>query len=308
MLFQKPGIYKITNIITKAVYIGQSVRVSIRWSRHKIALNNNEHCNKHFQNSWNTHGPDAFTCEALEYIEEPDLLKLKAKLSEREYYWIMEYTRLGIELYNTIQTPTMTNAGCLRIDVTEANTGAKNHQAKLTEQQAIDILTIDKDLSLTEVAEKYNITYACAKDLRLRRSWQYLDIDKVASRCIMSDTTREQLTKDLTNQTVSNEDLCGKYNISMSSLQKVKRELGLTSRNSKQLKIRTTPNRNLGKTLEYAQGSKNASSKLTEEQVREIKQLLKDKKSCMSIAKIYGVSNVAIGNIRDGNTWKHVIL
>jgi group I intron endonuclease len=306
MLFQKPGIYKITNLITNTAYIGQSLKLSIRWTRHKAALNTKTHKNEHLQRSWTKYSSSAFTCEALEYIETDDLLDLKLKLTEREYYWIMFYKNNGISLYNVIQTPTMTNAGCLRSDVTEALTGTKNHQAKLTEEQAISILTIDKDLSLEEVSEKYNITYACAKDLRLRRSWKHLDIGKVASRCLMSEETKEQLTNDLINQTISNDDLCIKYNISMSSVQKLKRSLGLTSRNSKQLKIRVTPNGNKGKTLDYAQGSKNINCKLTEEQVREIKQLLKDKKSCMFIAKLYGVSNVTIGNIRDGNTWKHI--
>jgi group I intron endonuclease len=48
--------------------------------------------------------------------------------------------------------------------------------------------------------------------------------------------------------------------------------------------------------------------KLNEEKVKEIKILLRQKKSITSISKIYGVSFETISDINKGRTWKHVIL
>jgi len=54
------------------------------------------------------------------------------------------------------------------------------------------------------------------------------------------------------------------------------------------------------------QGSKNGFSKLTENQVSEIKQLLNLNESCSSIAEKYDVGYYTIYYIRTGKTWKHV--
>lgn len=59
----------------------------------------------------------------------------------------------------------------------------------------------------------------------------------------------------------------------------------------------------------HAIGEMNNMAKLTEEQVKEIKFLLRDTKlSANKIGKRYGVSFWTIGDIRCGRTWKHVII
>ena len=92
----------------------------------------------------------------------------------------------------------------------------------------------------------------------------------------------------------------------MSTLQITKRKLGLTSRNSKPLKINTAPNPRKGKKFEWSQGIKNKRSKLNDDKVREIRVLLGGGRSCTSIGKLYNVSNVTIANIRDKKIWTHV--
>ena len=54
-----------------------------------------------------------------------------------------------------------------------------------------------------------------------------------------------------------------------------------------------------------SRGSKNPSAKLSEDDVREIRQLLGTQK-LTSIARQFGVSIHAIRRIRDGETWTHV--
>lgn len=53
-------------------------------------------------------------------------------------------------------------------------------------------------------------------------------------------------------------------------------------------------------------GSANGSSKLTESQVKEIKEKLKSGLSCCAIGREYGVANQLINSIKNGKFWTHV--
>lgn len=53
-------------------------------------------------------------------------------------------------------------------------------------------------------------------------------------------------------------------------------------------------------------GSENGSSKLNEEQVREIKKMISQGRSCGKIAKEFDVSATTIKRIRNGENWAHV--
>lgn len=59
------GIYKIENKINGKVYIGQSVNIKRRWTRHKRELNNNIHGNNHLQRAWNEYGSKYFSFELI---------------------------------------------------------------------------------------------------------------------------------------------------------------------------------------------------------------------------------------------------
>ena len=47
------GIYCIENIITNKKYIGQSINIKDRWSKHKSELNHQTHDNDYLQKAWN---------------------------------------------------------------------------------------------------------------------------------------------------------------------------------------------------------------------------------------------------------------
>lgn len=59
--------------------------------------------------------------------------------------------------------------------------GENNAAAKLTETQAIEILSYKQHLTLSECASQYNVTRNCIKDLRLRKSWTHLPFSKQKS-------------------------------------------------------------------------------------------------------------------------------
>jgi group I intron endonuclease len=309
MLFGKPGIYKITNTITNVTYIGQSNNISRRWQNHRTALLKNEHYCVYLQNSFNKHGITNFSCEAIEYIDEPNIAKLKVKLTEREYYWITEYTKNGIILFNIVQNPTMTPLGSSRPDVSAANTGAANHQAKLTEQQAIWLLTTDNILTYKEAVEKYNVTKACIKDLWQRRSWAHLNYPKV-----MKEDEPEKRSGEnhpfgklkeaeaiailTTDKLLTIKECAEKYHVTRIVIEQL--------RHRKTWKQLDLPEVNTKSTVKCT-GTNNKSSKLNEDAVRDIRKRLENKESCISIGKLYGVSNVTISNIRDKKIWTHVI-
>ena len=84
----KAGIYCIENVINNKKYIGQSIDIYARWSKHKSELNNNRHFNDYLQKAWNKYGPDNFKFYAVEFCD----IEL---LDERENYYIDFYETLN---------------------------------------------------------------------------------------------------------------------------------------------------------------------------------------------------------------------
>ena len=78
----KPGVYKIINIINGKIYIGSSVNVRKRKNLHFSRLRKNTHECKHLQSAFNKYGEEKFKFEIIEYIKD------KNKIIEREQYWI----------------------------------------------------------------------------------------------------------------------------------------------------------------------------------------------------------------------------
>lgn len=62
----KSGIYTITNLINRKVYVGSAYNFKRRFKAHCSTLKNNIHRNKKLQNSYNKYGKDNFKFEILE--------------------------------------------------------------------------------------------------------------------------------------------------------------------------------------------------------------------------------------------------
>ena len=74
-------VYKITNLITGKLYIGQTVQtLEQRWKQHLVFVNRNK--NTKLSNTIRKYGPQSFIIELIE--EAPD----QQTLNEREQYWI----------------------------------------------------------------------------------------------------------------------------------------------------------------------------------------------------------------------------
>ena len=67
------GIYKITNIITNMIYLGQSINIEKRLNNHKNYLNKNKHPNEHLQRVYNKYGKPKFIFEIIVICEKSEL-------------------------------------------------------------------------------------------------------------------------------------------------------------------------------------------------------------------------------------------
>lgn len=70
------GIYKIINSKNDHFYIGSSVNLTRRKTRHFSELRNNRHNNKHLQAAWNKYGESAFTFTVVELVESAEQLHI----------------------------------------------------------------------------------------------------------------------------------------------------------------------------------------------------------------------------------------
>lgn len=85
----KSGVYSITNICNKKMYVGSSKNIKARKYEHLYELRKNKHHNKYLQRAYNKYGEKSFIWNILEYVELNENIELsKNSLLEREQYWI----------------------------------------------------------------------------------------------------------------------------------------------------------------------------------------------------------------------------
>lgn len=107
------GIYKIKNKVNHKVYIGESVDIKARWSKHRSDLRKGTHHSKYLQTDWNRYGEKAFKFSIVErfwFTRFANKDKIKIMLLLREAYYMDKYNALMnynieysvIDLFNTI--------------------------------------------------------------------------------------------------------------------------------------------------------------------------------------------------------------
>lgn len=99
------GIYTITNKATGKLYIGESLDIYRRWhDEHIPQLRKNRHYNKELQNDFNKYGEEKFSFEILERYSGNDPISTKARILILESYFITQFGKAGISLYNAENT------------------------------------------------------------------------------------------------------------------------------------------------------------------------------------------------------------
>jgi group I intron endonuclease len=74
------GIYKITNIATNEIYIGQSYNFYLRKYEHLRRMRNHTHFNKYLQKAYNEYGEENFKFEIILICERTELTYYEQKL------------------------------------------------------------------------------------------------------------------------------------------------------------------------------------------------------------------------------------
>lgn len=172
------GIYCITNLINKKVYIGQSVNIEQRWKAHRITANNSNSpaYDKSLYRAFRKYGLNNFNFKILETcsIEE---------LNEKERYWISQYcSNIPEHGYNL-------TAG-----------GQSGKPAKLNETQVEEIRELLTNTSLTEleIAKQYNISQRMVNGINLGQYWVHESLT-YPLRKVLTSTTCIDCGKSISN-------------------------------------------------------------------------------------------------------------
>lgn len=91
-LTTESGIYRITNVVTKAVYIGKAENIRVRISNHRSLLNKGKHPNRLLQAAWNEFGERSFRVRVLK--------KVTRDIDRHEKETLTRYLDEGIQVYN----------------------------------------------------------------------------------------------------------------------------------------------------------------------------------------------------------------
>jgi group I intron endonuclease len=119
------GIYKITNLVNKKIYIGQSTNILSRWEAEKHGYG----VNPHLQNSIQKYGIDKFSFEIIKECQECDL-------DTFESFFIFVYCsfndRYGYNKTFGGGTPTFTNESRSKMSNSQTNRFSDPDQRKQT--------------------------------------------------------------------------------------------------------------------------------------------------------------------------------
>jgi len=158
-------VYIIKNNITKKVYIGSTTNVYDRYHNHKSKLTNNVHENNELQIDFNSLGIKCFSFLILNICDEKELQDKEQSCLD------------GYNLKYNLQPTAYSNlnrkqSDSTKIKVSKANSGCRNGQAKLNEEQ---VKAIRKSTSKGIIlSKKYNIS--CAQVSMVKNYKSYTNI------------------------------------------------------------------------------------------------------------------------------------
>lgn len=166
------GIYAIRHCESGKLYVGSSINLRARLSRHRTNLRGMMHGNKHLQNAWNKYGEKAFQFCVLELVTD------RAQLTLIEQTWIdklnaiasgfnkrpVAATNLGIKLSEeTRRKIALANKGrrvseATREKLRQANTG-KHHSPETRAKLSIVFSGMNKGPKSAEHRHKLSLAH-----------------------------------------------------------------------------------------------------------------------------------------------------
>ena len=300
------GVYQIKNIVNSKIYIGSSIDIHTRWKQHLNKLNKNSHTNEHLQNAWNKYGKDNFEFKIVELCDE-NILR------EKEQFYINKFNctddNLGYNIMPTTDMSMLSDETKSKISNTLKGkyVGENCFYSKLTEQQVKNIINdlIDGKLSNTEISKKYDVNKSVVSSIKSGHSWKYLTKDI----CFPSTKGRRNGLNKLTDENIvdviecinngfSDTEIGNKFGVNRKTISDIRNHKTWT-KYTKDLVFQKSNGR--------LRGEKNNNSKLTLNQVKEIKnQILSDCMSLTAIANTYDVSVQTISHIKNNKVYTYV--
>ena len=130
-LKNESGIYLLRNLINGKIYIGGTIDIRVRVSRHIAELNRDNHHNPHLRSAWKKYGSRAWEIEILESIEGSDVDIIR----ESEQIWLdslQPYEPIGYNINKSAAMPSSTTKDKMRL----AQQGRKITEEALIKRRA----------------------------------------------------------------------------------------------------------------------------------------------------------------------------
>lgn len=295
---EKMIIYLATNKVNEKKYVGMTTRnLQDRKWNHKTNANDQTRTeNNHFSNAIRKYGWEAFEWEEIDnamFLED---------LQEKEKYWINHY-----DTYHNGYNSTIGGEGSYGA---EGLKGENNPTAKITEKQALDAIDLlfAGEMSIREIAKVTKVSPAIINAISCGHSWTHLykgDCPAKAGRkpvlrpckgenhgnAIVSETQVIEV-KRLLSLKIPMTEISAITNIPYGTIDTIKRGQcwgWLKTEYDEKISVRK-------------------QTRLNEEQVKEIKKLLKQGKRQFEIEKLLHISRQTISLISLNKIWKHVTI
>lgn len=297
-------VYKATNKTNGKVYIGLTTKslAKRRAGHHHEAKKLNSQLA--FHRAIRKYGRDGFSWEVIEELEDTE------SLLAREIYWIDYYGSFGKNGYNMTtggegtfgyKVPQKTIDRIVK-SRTENDSWLRGSQIGTSKLKEEDVLKI-KDLIVEgfldgDIAEMFDVARITISGIRRGLRWVRLGED--VSYMETTDTkytdkfNKEDILeiKQMIKEGVSHDIIAERFNTTETTVSNIKMS-----------KIYS----HIGEDVSMYKSLRPGKAKLTEQDVREIRILLRDTKLLQrEIGEIYSVDGRTINSINKNHTWKHV--
>jgi group I intron endonuclease len=306
------GIYKITCKIDGKVYVGGTSNLRLRKNNHYFTLKYGIHKNHKFQKDYDLYGKTNFEFEILEFVDD------ETKLDEREDYWTNKL-KSNINEFGYNQRPIYVNTNLGMIyNEDRKNKISFNRLGKGTGKRyhCTETVKFKSKLCKSQNLRQYHTEETELKRIAKIREQHYdIPISEDQKQTISISNKGELNGKSkLTDNKVleilnmlKNGESISKimklFDISRKSIYKI--SVGVSWKHITVPFIKE--NGYLQKQEKKNKGSNNSQSKLTEEQVIEIINILNTHKVTQrQLAEKYNVSKSTITNIARGVIWTHL--
>lgn len=299
-------IYKVTNLVNGKVYIGKTSRkFEQRKSQHiRKAFNSNS--NLAFHRALRKYGEDNFTWEVIDSAETEE------EILEKEIIWIAYYNTYTHNKNSNGYNMTLGGDGASgfkqneesvqkRLDTMKRNDsiqrGTKNHNSKLTEDDVLQIKKLIKTgITISKIAIKFNVEPETVSGIKRGKSWVHIgeDVSNVEcdGRAKLTENEVREIKSLIKEGKIFYKEISEMFGVDATTISDIKKGKTWVD---------------VGEDLSNIECSKIKNSKLTEDDVKEIKLLLKEGNlKQKEIASKFNVKEAAISEIKQNKSWAHI--